>query len=183
MTTDKDIAQLLRPICIELAEGVRKGCKECRNGFKITYNCGANTPPDTIKPCPTCTPRYNQLMELADKLCWRTGNDLCPACGGSNRRIVGTSNLGPIYAQDHSLKCNSPRHKHNPRFSIEPIEGYISLVEVLRVLGMLDEFVDWLAIQNVACAPKMPELRKFAKILWDKELLKTAISSSVRRGE
>jgi hypothetical protein len=223
MTTDKDIAQLLRPICIELAEGVRKGCEcienngerwiQCAKVMEHCQECIANddvnegaVPYTDCEPytngyrkCPTCTPRYNQLMELADKLCvhkdikWqgcrttekRNGMSIsfyrCPACG---LEIEGTQ---PEIKQEFKLV-----KLLLPQFSIEPIEGYISLVEVLRVLGMWEEFVKWHTIQSFPVFDDFKDLnfwRTFlshevsAEILTDKELLKTAISSFVRREE
>jgi hypothetical protein len=146
--------------------------------------------PDESPVCDRHTPEYNRLMELSRKYTWRTGWDVCPACGGTDRRLVGTSNLGPIYAQNHSLKCDNVNHKRNPQYTIEPVEGYESLVAILKERGE-EEFEDYLWNKVIAELSLIDlehlELTKsdvlqivrniFAEILQTPELLMKSIMS------
>jgi hypothetical protein len=81
-------------------------------------------------------------MELAKRLCWHELEVYdrpeptvvlheCKHCG-----VIGYKD----YQTDNFFKQIT-----NPRFTIAPVEGFVSLVEVLQELGLWEEFVKWLS--------------------------------------
>jgi hypothetical protein len=165
----------------KVATRLQGECKDCggNEGYNVCVCCGLQICPAEGKdevtyhrsPCPTCA----RIRTIADWE-WLEGRDLCPVCGGVDRLIVGSSNLGPIPAQNANSKCISGHHKRNPTFTVQ------SLRAALEDLGLLDKFIVWAWNRELEYAPRLigkltKQLLKLAKILQtDKGMAQAVLS-------
>jgi hypothetical protein len=139
-------------------------CQYCNEGIFIKQE-GVNY------YCPSCTPEYNRLMELSRKYTWHKpsgkADGLC-SCGDE---------ANPFSVP---IEATCWRVLEHPKYTIEPVEGYESLVAILTERGEYTKFVSWLFDDNgewreVGLVIDMPN--DIAEILQTPELLMQAVMS------
>jgi hypothetical protein len=160
----KAICDTLRPVALRLAEEVVEGCEECKSsecderfgqvivlGESITTTCkrcmARNThlcaePYYCLKhKCPTCTPQRELMLAWAKKLLWKRGYYECDRC----YRIEETEK------EIWCWRCGIGQMEYmpeRPRFSIEPIEGHLSLVQFMKDMDIGEDVSHWTRIEH-----------------------------------
>jgi hypothetical protein len=197
----KAICDTLRPVAERKAEEVVAGCGKLGCGgvgtiMTATDGDGGPAIPELI-PCPTCAPKRDLMLAWAEKLAWHktrvtsclpTGDSLgewegywkC-TCGAEGSEI--SDSMAGTYVRHHTAE-------DNPRFSIEPIEGHLSLVQFLKDAGEWKGFALWLAMEQVCLIGTISDWQddkrratEYAEILQTLEYFAQAIKSYFTRGE
>jgi hypothetical protein len=141
---DERFARATKPAVEQVAQELRAACEDCK-GMGIAIDCKlcnqdinycmGSYCQDYEYPCPTCTPRIDKLMALAERLCWHT---IVEKLYRRGELRGGRCNCGINLMSNFTVDCHL---EENPRFTVAEADGYISIVDMLVLMGVLDEFI------------------------------------------
>jgi hypothetical protein len=139
MTPQEEFTKLSSALALKMADEL--DCQECGGAIIIPWHCDtcAQGPSEQMcsetydslicEPCPSCSPERYRLQALAKRLCWHEPNR--GPLSGPNELIVYTCKFcGELISMAYSRPTYS-----NP----------VDIVAVMKELGVLEGFVEWLA--------------------------------------